>query len=332
MEQTNSSQLSDKELYCQWCDNQPDMPVFMQPWWLDAVCAGKQWDVMLYTNSRTGAILAAMPYQTSRRLKIRFVIMPKMTQIAGIWFDSSLRNDDGSIWDKELEKTVCLDFAKRIDGLGVWYFYQQFPLDSNCPQYFHEAGFKVKNRITYRLNDLTDLDKVIDNFSKNKKRQLQKALSLHAQRDMTTEEFYRYHADCLHKQKKKINYTREFLLVLDRKASRSSQRAVVSIHNADGEIYAAAYLVWDKRTLYYLIPSYSPEHKESGAGALLALECVKLAREKGLQFDFEGSMIKGVANHYKQFGSTPVTYCSVRKYYNRLFAFALLYNWLKERL
>ena len=27
------------------------MPVTMQPWWLDAVCAGKQWDVLLIMRS-----------------------------------------------------------------------------------------------------------------------------------------------------------------------------------------------------------------------------------------------------------------------------------------
>ena len=332
MEQQTLPQLSDKELYSQWCETQPDMPVFMQPWWLDAVCAGKQWDVMLYTNSRTGAVLAALPYQTSKRWRIRFVIMPKMTQIAGIWFDKSLRNDDGTIWDKEIEKSVCEDFIKRIDELGLWYYYQQFPLYSSCVSYFQNSGFKVKKRVTYRIDDLADLDAVIDRFSKNKKRQLQKALSLHTERSMTAEDFYRFHTECLTAQKKKITYSREFLLVLDRKTSRLNQSRIISIHNADGEVCAAAYVVWDKQTLYYLIPCYSPKYKESGAGALLALECIKLAREKGLQFDFEGSMIKGVANHYKQFGSTPVTYFSIHKYYKRLFALALFYNWLKQKL
>ena len=83
--------------------------------------------------------------------------------------------------------------------------------------------------------------------------------------------------------------------------------------------------------MYYLITCYAPAHKDSGAGALLVLEAIKLARQKGVAFDFEGSMIRGVANHYKQFGSTRTLYYSVEKYYKWYFWFANAYNWIRER-
>ena len=82
--------------------------------------------------------------------------------------------------------------------------------------------------------------------------------------------------------------------------------------------------------MYYLIPCYSLEHKNSGAGALLVLEAIKLAREKQVVFDFEGSMIRGVANHYKQFGSTSTMYYSVEKYYKPLFRLAVWWNKIRE--
>ena len=120
--------------------------------------------------------------------------------------------------------------------------------------YLHlkEKGFKTKERITYRVEDLSDLDALIASFSKNKRRQLQKALSLHAERKMDIEEFYRFHKRCLEFRKRQCSYTREFLLVLERKARRLKQCEIISIHNADGQPYAAAFLVWDSRHLYYL--------------------------------------------------------------------------------
>ena len=60
-------------------------------------------------------------------------------------------------------------------------------------------------------------------------------------------------------------------------------------------------------------------------------EPVKEDTASGVVFDFEGSMIKGVANHYKQFGSTPMTYYSVEKYYRWYFRIATLWNRIKER-
>jgi hypothetical protein len=95
-------------------------------------------------------------------------------------------------------------------------------------------------------------------------------------------------------------------------------------------VYAATFLVWDKNHLYYLIPTVDQAFGESGAGALLALEAMKLAREKQVFFDFEGSMDKGIAHHYKQFGSTPTTYYSIEKYYKPLFRLVIWYQKLRE--
>ena len=184
--------------------------------------------------------------------------------------------------------------------------------------------------MTYRVDDLSDLDKVIESFSKNKKRQLQKALSLHAERTMDVEDFYRFHTQCLADRKRKISYTREFLLVLERKARRQKQCEILSICNADGQVYAAAFLVWDKKYMYYLIPSINIAYGDSGAGALLVLEAMKRAREKKVMFDFEGSMNKGTAKHYKQFGSTPTTYYGVEKYYKPIFRLAVWFQKLRE--
>ena len=39
--------MTNKELYREFCKKNHHLPIFMQDWWLDAVCAGKEWDVML---------------------------------------------------------------------------------------------------------------------------------------------------------------------------------------------------------------------------------------------------------------------------------------------
>lgn len=316
---------SNKEIYAEWCSRQEDMPVFMQDWWLNAVCAGKEWDV-LFSYDDTGEIRAALPYLLRKRWGMRYVIMPQQTQIGGMWIRQDLRD---SI---DATQTICQDFAEQLKGLKLWYYYQQYPIGSACPSAMKQLKFSTKERRTYRIEDLTDLDSVINSFSKNKKRQLQKALSLHADMTMTEEEFYHFHEACMQAQGKEISYTREFFLVLYRKATKHGQGQIVRIQNADHETLAAAFLVWDKQTLYYLIPCYDPQYKDSGASALLALEAIKYARGKVQHFDFEGSMISGVANHYKQFGSEKTVYYSVRKYYHPVFALALLYNWIRNRM
>jgi len=288
-------------------------PIFMESWWMDAVCAGKHWE----------EILPDMPCLVRDKWWMRWVSMPQQTQIGGMWVD-----DTTCTISQAREKAKEIDYKLRAMQLD--YYYQQYPVGSPLPMELQQLGYKVRERVTYRLEDLSDLDKVIDGFSKNKKRQLQKALSLHAERGMNVEDFFQFHCQCMAEKNRKVTYSREFLLVLDRKLKRLQQGEIISICNADGEVYAAAYLVWDKEYMYYLIPCYSEAHQDSGASALLVLEAVKLARELCLKFDFEGSMKKGIANHYKQFGSQPFTYYAVEKVFHWPFIFALVVNWFRN--
>ena len=316
--------MTNKERYRELCQQSDNMPIFMQAWWLDAVCAGKDWDVVLSQDAQ-GEIQAAMPYLLRKRAWMRYIVMPQQTQIGGVWLSKAAQADGNKVGE------ICADLARQLAELGLSYYYQHYPIGSPAVEAMRSLGFKTKERVTYRLEDLQDLDKVIGAFSKNKKRQLQKALSLHAEMNMNVEDFYRFHVQCLQDQGKQISYSREFLLVLERKTTRLQQSQILSICNADNEVLAAAFLVWDKQSMYYLIPCYDPKYKDSGASALLVLEAIKLARQKGVAFDFEGSMIRGVANHYKQFGSTRTVYYSVEKYYKWYFWFANAINWLRER-
>ncbi|MCQ2346404.1 MAG: GNAT family N-acetyltransferase [Paludibacteraceae bacterium] len=295
--------MTSKERYCEWAQTQADMPIFMQPWWLDAVCAGKEWE----------EILPCMPCLVRKKWWMRWITMPQQTQIGGMWIDANT-----CTIEQVREKARQID--AKLREMKLDYYYQQYPIGSPLPAELKQLGYKVKERVTYQLQDLSDLDKVIDGFSRNKKRQLQKALSLHADRDLSAEDFYRFHTECLQQQHKVINYSREFFLVLDRKAQREQKAQIMAIRNADNQLLAAGYVVWDEKAMHYLIAAQNAEFKDSGAMSLLVLECIKLAREKGVVFDFEGSMMPGVALHFKQFGAVPVTYYSVEKYFSWWFA------------
>ena len=121
------------------------------------------------------------------------------------------------------------------------------------------------------------------------------------------------------------------MLVLSRQAFRHEQGRILAVRDNDGHTLAAAFLVWDKEQLYYLIPAIDPQYGDSGAGALLALEAIKLARQVSRSFDFEGSMIRGVANHYRQFGTERHPYYQVYRYYSKWFAIPMFFYRLAHR-
>ena len=193
--------ITNKEQYKQLCDKQPDIPLFMQYWWMQAVCTGKEWDVLLSFDQQ-GNIQGALPYLLRKRMGMKYIVCPQETQINGLWTLASLTD--------EQRQSVYDDIIHQLNHLGLAYYYQHFPLHSEAPDYFDKHKFTCKKRWTYRIDDLSNLDYVISQFSKNKKRQLQKALSLHADFSLTADEFYHFHVLCLQEQGKIISYSKEF--------------------------------------------------------------------------------------------------------------------------
>ncbi len=314
---------SNKELYRQLCETESSIPLFMQWWWVESVCAGKKWDILFSYDSEEN-IRAAMPYLWNKKLWMKYILMPQQTQLGGIWVSPRYVNSQSVLSE------IAQDFTRQLTDLKLSYYYHHYPLNSKMPDLMAQNGFKVKERVTYRIEDLQDTDAIINRFSKNKKRQLQKALSSTVDFDLDAEKFYYFHQDCLLERKKDISYSREFFLVLYEKTIERHQGQIIAIRGPQGQLQAAAFLVWDNNSLYYLIPTFSEAEKDSGASALLVLESIKFARTVSRSFDFEGSMKRGVANHYKQFGSEPVRYQSVERYYHWYFWFALAYNKLRN--
>ncbi|MBQ9440634.1 MAG: GNAT family N-acetyltransferase [Paludibacteraceae bacterium] len=311
--------MTNKERYAQLCAEHSDIPFFMQHWWLSCVCAGKQWDVWFYEDV-DGSVLAAMPYLYRRRLwGVRFVVQPTHSQIGGVWLSPEARADNVKL------RNVCCRLMSFLKSLNLWYYYQQFEPDSPLVPLLAGMGFKTRKRITYRLDDISNMEDVESRCSKNKRRQFAKARELVVARELDPEVFYAFHSKTLRDRRKEISYTREYFLVLYNHAVNRGQGGIVSLSDASGKLLAAAFVVWNDEWMYYLIPAFDLTHKETGASARLVLEAVKWASEMNLKFDFEGSMIPGVAKHYKQYAPDTVYYYGVEKVYNPLFR---LFRWL----
>jgi hypothetical protein len=334
--------MTNKEQYALFCQRNPLMPVTMQPWWLDAVCAGKQWDVLLIMRSELQSsswwqrkkeqpaetedeIVAALPYLLSKRLWYKFVVMPQMTISGGLWLSDELQAAP------DMQETLAKVLAKKLRELKIAYYYQQYPVGNPMPHWLAKQGLTVEQRVTYRLSNVTDIEAVEDAYSKNKKRQIEHAADLSVDTEMSAEEFYRFHTQCMAERGHKLSYSREFLLVLERKSAREKASQFIRIRQGETTV-AAAFVVWDRRYMYYLIPAYLPSASKTGASARLADEAIRLAQQKGLQFDFEGgNNDEGISNHYRQFGAQPATYSSVSKLYRPSFAILLWANKLREK-
>ncbi len=283
-------------------------PLFLEDWWMDAVCVGKHWER-----------IAGMPCLLRERAGWRYILMPQQTQIAG----ATCPPDESKQRAQQIADALR---ERRLD-----YYFQHFPIGSPLPEQLAELGFTIRPHTTYRIEDLSDLGRVEHGFSENKRRQIRKAAALEVV-TLSPDEFYSFHADCLRRQGKTISYSHAFFHSLDAACNAHNARHILALQDPAGELHAAAYLVYDEQTCYYLIPCYAPQFGSSGAGARIVAESIRFAAKHSCVFDFEGSMIPGVANHYAQFGSTPAFFYEVEKVYNPLFVPVLrAYKWLTRK-
>lgn len=279
-----------------------ERPIFLNAWWMDAVCTGKEW-----------RYIADMPCLVRRRFGMKYILMPQQTQIGGK-YDGDTR-----------------EIVSALKAEDLAYYCQHFPISSPLPEELAKQGFNIRKHITYRIEDLSDIESLQKTFSENKRRQIRKAANLHPT-SLTPEQFYAFHRQCLQAQGKQIAYSWDFFRTLYAACEAHQAGQILALQDASGQVHAAVFLVYDAQTCYYLIPCYAPAHKDSGAGARIVLESLRFASKHSQTFDFEGSMIPGVANHYAQFGSKPTFFYEVEKVYNPLFPLALkAYSFLTRK-
>ena len=65
--------MTNKELYRQLCETEGSrIPLFQQYWWMETVCEGKEWDVLL--SQKESRIEGALPYLIGYRMGLRFIV------------------------------------------------------------------------------------------------------------------------------------------------------------------------------------------------------------------------------------------------------------------
>ena len=109
----------------------------MTDWWMDAVCAGKQWDVLMIQGEQ-GEILAAMPYLLRKRAWMKYIVMPQQTQIGGIWLTEAAAD----------VPDICQKISNELAKMKLSYYRQQYPIGSPAVAAMQKLGFKSEKRIT----------------------------------------------------------------------------------------------------------------------------------------------------------------------------------------
>jgi hypothetical protein len=295
-----------KEIYRTICSEEENIPVFSRDWWLDAVC-GDNWKVLL--SEKNGKIYAAMPLYVPCK---GVVSMPDYTQTMGIWFASEA---EGTKYTSLLEErqTVAKNFIGELASYQS--FLQNFSYEFTDWLPFYWEGYSQTTRYTYILSAIKNFDKLWQGMSQQTRRNINKAqkMNIKVQSGVSIEDFLAVQASTFKRQNKKNKSSNNVLKRLLTVARERKQGEVFGGYDENGLLHAAAFVVWQSNSAYYVAGGSDSALRSSGAHSLVMWEAIQFVSQFTDKFDFEGSMISGVERFFREFGAVQTPYFSIKK-------------------
>lgn len=303
--------------YRAFCRTAPDLPVFANPWYLDACAEGGSWDAVLAREN--GRVVGALPYFYKHKGPFRYATMPPFVKWLGPYVLPELRGDP------RREPAVVAALLAQLPPLAA--FKQNcYPTLTNWLPFYWQ-GFRQTTYYTYRLHQLRDLARVEAGLSSGIRRDIRLARQrVRVVHDLPLATFWAVNRLSFARQGLAVPYSEAQFRRLDAALAAQVARQLFFAVDAEGRVHSVAYLIWDTTAAYYHLAGDDPALRASGAGMLLAWEAIRYASEVlGLScFDFEGSMLPGVERVRVRFGAVQTPYFFVWRHHSRLF------EWLEK--
>jgi Acetyltransferase (GNAT) domain len=280
--------------------------IFEQPWWLDAL-APSQWQEVRV--EKHGKIVGRLPFVFKKRFGLTVITQPPLTQTLGPWVDAGSANYTRRLG---IEKKLTTRLIEQLPDFDV--FSQHFSPHVTNWLPFYWAGYTATVQYTYRLEDLTDLDRIWKGFHEDLRRHVrnaEKQVSIEIDPPLGT--VLDLNAQTFERQGRASPYSDDTLRRLDEACLRHGARRVFAAVDTTGRPQAMLYLVWDERASYALLNGRSDAVAVKGTNALLFWEAIRFASEVTEVFDFEGSMIESIEHFLRAFGGRQTPYLRVVK-------------------
>lgn len=324
MENISDQFAANKQIYKELCKKEHSMPIFSQYWWLDAVCGKDNWGVVL--SERGGQISASLPFFMKNKYGLKLITMPKLTQKMGVWikYPENQRNNT----KLSHEKNIFNELVEKLPKFDMFLQNFDYHITNWLPLYW--KGFKQTTNYTYVIEDISNVEKVFEEFDHAKRKNIKRAEKfVEIKYDLNAESLYENHKMTLAKQGLKISYSYELLKnIYDAAYSHSAGKTIYSI-DEKGKLHSAIFVIWDCASAYDLISSIDPDYRNSSSASLLIREIIKYLSDKTKGFDFEGSMIESVETSFRQFGAIQKPYFQITKVNSRILK---VRNFLQEIL
>ena len=306
--------MQNKEEYRIFCQDHPELPIFMEDWWLDIVC-NNNWDVVFHKD-KGGKIIGVLPYYLSVYWGLKVILMPPLTPYMGVWinYPSNLTKVESKY---RLEKKVITSLIDQLPKVA--YYAQRHPISLQNHLPFHWKDYQQTGLYTFIIKKEL-LGECFSNFKGSVRNEIQKAQQIvEVTSTQDLDSFYKLNKQSFSRQDIEIPYSLSLLQRIDEALKERNQRIIYLAKDKEGNAHAAIYLVWDNHTMYNFMIGADTHLRSSGAVQLLLWNGIQLAIEKNLNFDVEGSMMPNIENIFRAFGGEMVGYHKIYKGGNKLF-------------
>ena len=223
------------------------------------------------------------------------------------------------------EKQTVIKLLQQLESRKPTFFLQRFSPQITNWLPFYWAGYKQTTRYTYRIEDISDLQRVFDGFDVEKRQRKIRRYeqSTTVRYDMSASDFADFHNRYWMAKGEKDVLSVSFITDVCQTAINRGNGVISSLYDDENRLLAARFVVYDDKCAYSLMSAQDMNLHKSGHSETLFWALIKYLSDKTKTFDFEGSMDEGVEYVYRSFGTKQTPYFEVSKCNNPIFKLLL---------
>lgn len=292
-----------KEKYITFCKQQTDLPIFLEPWFLDLCVEDGSWDAAIIENN--DVVEGIWPYFLKSKFGFSYLSMPHMCKYLGPYVIPASQRKEETVQElfqllpkhAFIQQNINYKLSQQL--ASIW--------PSICTQ---KPSFQIDLSLTKE-----ELWKRLKSDYRNNK--IKKAkLEVEIKLDLKVDNFLTLNKSSFKYQKSNFPVPDHIFIRIIQGALDKDRALLMGAQDSAGKWHAGLCLMWDEKHVYYHSAGTDPDLRASGAGMYLIWESILWAKlHHGHKiFDFLGSEIPGIANVWKNFGAKATYYTQLKKY------------------
>ncbi len=278
----------DLEKYNACIENSEQSLLYAYSWYLDIVCT--DWMVMIYEDYD-----AVMPIPIRKKYFLKYVYPPFWMLQLGIFNQGQ----------KEVENQFITELLDKFRFVELHLNSRNKMVSSNY----------IETKYFQELNLSSDHEKILSDYQSDRKKDLRKAdkFELKTKWDDSPEVLIQLFKNNVGRRTPEIkDNDYQNLLKLIQTCIEKSSGQILSVYQEEA-LVASAFFLKHKDTVTILCSSTDFENRNNGANTFLIDQAIQKYSQSFSVFNFGGSSMTSVAQYFKSFGASTVSYPMIYK-------------------